>query len=163
MGLDEIEAQVRRYNTKFVTVTGGEPLAQPECLELLTQLADRGYCVSLETSGAMEISNVDDRVIKVMDLKTPDSGEESRNRMQNLRCLRQTDQVKFVISSPSDYEWAKDKVMRYRLDERCEVLFSPVTGQMQARELADRILCDQLKVRFQVQLHKILWGDIAGK
>jgi len=161
--LDEIEAQLRRYNTNYVTVTGGEPLAQPECLELLTLLADRGYRVSLETSGAMDISNIDDRVVKVMDLKTPGSGEESRNRLQNLDCLRQSDQVKFVVGSSNDYEWAKDKVKSYRLDERCEVLFSPVTGQMLARELADRILNDQLKVRFQVQLHKILWGDIPGK
>ncbi len=161
--VDDILTELTGYNTRFVTVTGGEPLAQPECSELLTQLVDKGYRVSLETSGAMDISKVDHRVIKVMDIKTPSSGEESKNRMQNLDFLNPHDQVKFVVGGESDYQWAKNKVRRYRLDERCEVLFSPVTGQMSARELADKILTDQLKVRFQVQLHKLLWGDVAGK
>lgn len=161
--VDDILARLAGYNTRFVTVTGGEPLAQPECHDLMTLLADKGYRVSLETSGAMDISKVDNRVIKVMDLKTPSSGEESKNRMQNLDFLQQDDQVKFVVGNESDYQWAKNKIKRYRLDERCEVLFSPVTGQMCARELADKILRDQLRVRFQVQLHKLLWGDVAGK
>ena len=163
LALDAIMQQVRQYKTRFVTVTGGEPLAQNACHALLKLLADEGYHVSLETSGAIDISKVDSRVIKVMDLKAPGSSEEHRNSYKNLDYLDTKDQVKFVLGCENDYEWAKQKLTTYRLTERCEVLFSPVTGRMSPSELADRILQDQLNVRFQVQLHKVLWGDVAGR
>lgn len=163
LSLDAIVCEVGQYNTRFVTVTGGEPLAQNACYALLKMLADEGYHVSLETSGAIDISKVDSRIIKIMDLKAPGSAEEHRNCYQNLDYLDTKDQVKFVIGCETDYEWAKQKLTALRLVERCEVLFSPVTGLMPPSELADRILQDQLNVRFQVQLHKVLWGDVAGR
>ncbi len=163
MSLDAILAEVGRHRTRWVTVTGGEPLAQPACLELLRGLADAGYRVSLETGGAMDVSAVDPRVVKVLDLKTPDSGESARNRYQNLPYLRERDQVKFVICSAEDYAWAKRILRDYALPEVCQVLFSPAAGLISPRDLAEMILADQLPVRFQIQLHKILWGDARGK
>ncbi len=163
LALDAIVQQVGQYKTHFVTVTGGEPLAQNGCHSLLEMLADEGYYVSLETSGAIDISKVDSRIIKVMDLKAPGSAEEHRNRYQNLDYLNSKDQVKFVLGCENDYQWAKQKLATHRLAERCEVLFSPVTGRMSPSELANRILQDQLNVRFQIQLHKVLWGDVAGR
>jgi len=159
----DIIEQVASYQTKYITVTGGEPLAQPECLNLLVQLADKGYEVSLETSGALDVSKVDGRISKVMDLKTPASDEESRNLYSNIAYLTQNDQVKFVICNRNDYEWSKQKLLEYKLGEKCEVLFSPTMGQQDATELAEWIIQDQLPVRFQLQLHKILWGNEAGK
>jgi 7-carboxy-7-deazaguanine synthase len=162
MELDEILEEVRRVGVRHVTVTGGEPLAQPACLELLQCLADEGFSVSLETSGALDIAKVDTRVIKVMDLKPPGSGEERRNRLENLEFLTPKDQVKFVILDRRDYEWAKAMLKTYRLAERCEVLFQPVAGKLAPRWLAEWILEDRLPVRFQVQLHKLLWGEERG-
>jgi 7-carboxy-7-deazaguanine synthase len=159
----DVLAQVASYKPKYVTVTGGEPLAQKSCWPLLNALCDQGYEVSLETSGAMDISDVDPRVVVVMDLKTPDSGELSRNRYDNLAHLDENDQLKFVICSRTDYEWAKFKLDEYRLAGRVgEVLFSPSFGQIQARDLAEWIVADNLPVRFQLQLHKLLWDDAAG-
>lgn len=160
---DEILAVVAEHGTRYVCVTGGEPLAQKRCIQLLDALVGAGYLVSLETSGAMDISAVDERVSRVVDLKTPDSGEESRNLWSNLDQLTPHDQVKFVICSETDYEWAKGKVAEYQLAERCDVLFSPSWGQMDATGLAERVLKDQLPVRVQLQLHKLLWGDVPGK
>ena len=158
-----VVAQAGQYNTRYITVTGGEPLAQPACLELLSQLADKNYCVSLETSGAIDVSLVDTRIVKVMDLKTPTSAEEHRNLYANLQYMNAKDQIKFVICDANDYLWAKQKIAQYQLADKCEILFSPAMGQQDATELAEWILQDQLHVRFQVQLHKILWGNIAGK
>lgn len=158
-----IMAQVAQYKTQYITVTGGEPLAQPACLELLKQLADKEYIVSLETSGALDISQVDSRVVKVMDLKAPTSAEESRNLYTNLPHLDAKDQLKFVICNAEDYVWSKDKLDEYQLDRQCEVLFSPSMGEQDPTELAEWILRDQLPVRFQLQLHKILWGNSPGK
>lgn len=161
--LDEIVAQVATYGCHYVTVTGGEPLAQKACPALLQQLCDAGYEVSLETSGALDVSPVDPRVIKVMDIKTPASGEVAKNRWQNIDWLGAQDQVKFVLCDRADYDWAKQIIAEYRLGERCEVLLSPCVGQLPARELADWIVADRLPVRFQLQLHKILWGDEPGR
>lgn len=161
--LDEILAAVAAYSSAYVTVTGGEPLAQPNCLPLLTALCDAGYEVSLETSGAISMAGVDARVVKVMDLKTPASGEMSRNDWSNIELLLPHDQVKFVICSPEDYEWARLQVDRFNLTGRVsDVLFSPSFGQQDAKELAEWILRDRLRVRFQMQLHKLLWNDAAG-
>ena len=159
----DIIAQVAQYKTRYITVTGGEPLAQPACLELLKQLADKGYIVSLETSGALDVSQVDPRIVKVMDLKTPASAEESRNLYTNLPYLEAKDQLKFVICNAEDYAWSKNKLDEYQLDKQCEVLFSPSIGEQDPTELAEWILRDQLPVRFQLQLHKILWGNSPGK
>ena len=161
--VDAIIAQVEQYATRYVTVTGGEPLAQPSCLELMTRLLDKGYFVSLETSGALDVSGVDPRVSKVMDLKTPSSGELGKNRYQNIDCLTPNDQVKFVIGNDEDYEWSKAILAEHDLPGRCEILFSPTMGQQNPTELAEKILRDRLPVRFQVQLHKILWDDARGK
>lgn len=155
--------QVKSYNTRYVTVTGGEPLAQPGCNSLMVRLLDAGYQVSLETSGALDVSGVDPRVVKVMDLKTPGSGEMHRNLYQNIQYLTPRDQLKFVIADDEDYRWAKQQLAEHDLPGRCEVLFSPVMGIMSPAELADRILADQLPVRFQIQLHKYLWDDARGK
>ena len=163
IGIDAIIAQAEQYGTKYITVTGGEPLAQPGCLELMTKLLDKGYVVSLETSGALDVSEVDPRVVKVMDLKTPSSGELSRNRYQNIEYLTAKDQVKFVIGNDEDYDWSKAVLTEYDLPNRCEILFSPVMGQQNPTELAEKILKDRLPVRFQLQLHKILWDDAQGK
>jgi 7-carboxy-7-deazaguanine synthase len=162
MSMEAIEARVADYGARYVTVTGGEPLAQKQCLTLLRRLCDAGYEVSLETSGALDISAVDPRVVKVMDLKTPGSGQVDKNRYDNIDCLRATDQVKFVICDRVDYEWARALLDQYRLSTRCEVLFSASHGQLESRQLADWILTDHLPVRLQIQLHKYLWGDVPG-
>lgn len=161
--LDKIIAEVKKYNTNYVTVTGGEPLAQKACLDLLTQLCDEGYKVSLETSGAMDVADVDARVSKVMDIKTPGSHEESKNKWQNLKHITAHDQIKFVITSREDYDWARQQLSEHGLIDKCEVFFSPSKDQCDATELAEWILADQLNVRMQLQLHKILWGDEPGK
>ncbi len=163
LAIEVIIQQTEQYQTPYVTVTGGEPLAQPGCLALMTKLLDKGYIVSLETSGALDVSSVDPRVIKVMDLKTPGSGEMDRNIYQNIDYLSPKDQVKFVIGSAQDYEWSKAIINEYDLANRCEILLSPVMGQQNPTELADNILKDRLPVRFQLQLHKILWHDAQGK
>ncbi len=151
------------YGVHHVTVTGGEPLAQKECLALLQRLCDAGHEVSLETSGALDVAGVDPRVIKVMDLKTPGSGEMHRNRYENLDHLDRGDQVKLVLCDRADYEWARDCLARYELPQRCEVLFSPVHGRLAPADLAEWILEDRLAVRMQIQLHKYLWGDAPGR
>ena len=161
--LDSILDELKKYQTRHVTVTGGEPLAQKSCLTLLSRLCDAGYQVSLETSGALDISNVDARVVTVMDIKTPSSGEVDKNLWDNINALKPMDQVKFVIASREDYDWAVAILRQYQLVEKCTVLFSPVQGQLEPRELADWILGDQLAVRFQMQLHKYLWGDAPGR
>ncbi len=158
----EIIAQAREYGTRYVCVTGGEPLAQPNCGGLLRRLCDAGFDVSLETSGALAIEGIDPRVCVVMDIKTPGSGESSRNLLENLPHLKDSDQLKFVICSRDDYEWSKQFVAQHDLLGRCAVLFSPSQGQLEPRELAEWILADRLQVRFQVQLHKYLWGDAPG-
>jgi len=163
MGLDAILERVAANQTRYVTVTGGEPLAQKPCLDLLALLCDAGYQVSLETSGALDISKVDSRVVKVMDIKTPGSGEESRNRLENISCISEHDQLKFVICDERDYEWSRELLQRHDLNERCEVLFSPSFEQLTATDLADWILRDGLPVRMQMQLHKLLWGNQPGK
>ena len=161
--VDEILAEVAAYGAHYVTVTGGEPLAQPHCLTLLTALCDAGYSVSLETSGAIDIGPVDTRVSRIVDLKTPGSGECERNLWANLDVLQPTDEVKFVLCDEADYRWACEMLQRHRLSERCPVLFSPVHGELAARTLAEWILRDRLPVRFQLQLHKQLWGDEPGR
>jgi 7-carboxy-7-deazaguanine synthase len=163
LALARVLEQVAAYAPHYVTVTGGEPLAQAACLELLTALCDAGYRVSLETSGALDISRVDPRVVNVMDLKTPGSGEAEKNLFSNIERLKPADQVKFVICDAGDYAWACEQLRRWDLDNRCEVLFSPALGLQDATELAEWILRDRLNVRFQIQLHKYLWGDVAGK
>ena len=156
--------EIAKYRTRFVTVTGGEPLAQRGCTDLLTQLCDDGYIVSLETSGAMAIAMVDERVCKILDIKTPGSGEVKKNRFDNLRYLATSDQVKFVICDETDYEWTKTMINDHQLRERCcNILISPSHDQLQATTLADWVLRDQLPVRFQIQLHKYLWGNVPGK
>ena len=162
--LESILAQVAEYKPRYICVTGGEPLAQPNALPLLTQLCDAGYEVSLETSGAMDIAEVDPRVHIVLDLKTPDSLESHRNLYDNIELLKAQDQVKFVLCSRADYDWAVTKLLQYRLDARVDdVLFSPSQGQLSPRELADWIVADNLAVRFQLQLHKVLWNDEPGR
>ena len=161
--LDELLEQTRAFGVQHVCVTGGEPLAQKPCTELLRRLCDAGYAVSLETSGAVDVADVDPRVIKVLDLKTPGSGEAPRNRWDNLRHLRPHDQVKFVLCDRADYEWARAALAEHGLAQRCTVLFSPSYEQLPARELADWIVADRLPVRFQIQLHKSLWGVEPGR
>ena len=158
-----IVARVREFATRYVCVTGGEPLAQKGCTELLTTLCDAGLRVSLETSGAMQLAEVDPRVIKVVDVKTPGSGEERRNRYRELALLAPQDLVKFVICSRDDYEWSRARVLELTLPAGCTVLFSPSHEQLPARALADWILEDRLPVRLQIQLHKYLWGNVPGK
>ena len=160
--IDDILAEVAAHGAKHVCVTGGEPLAQKRCLILLQKLCDAGYEVSLETSGALDVSAVDPRVHKVMDLKAPDSGESKRNLWSNLDHLLPHDQIKIVIASRADYEWARAMLAEHALADRCMVLFSPVHGAVQPRELAEWIIADKLPVRFQMQLHKLLWNDAAG-
>ncbi len=160
---DAILDKVSEYAPKYVTVTGGEPLAQRECHQLLTLLADQGYEVSLETSGAITLSEVDTRVVKVMDLKPPASGESHRNLYENIRFLDKKDQLKFVIADRGDYDWSVSKLIEYDLANRVsDVLFSPVSGEMSAEILASWILDDRLPVRFQLQLHRMIWGDKPG-
>ncbi|MFC0679915.1 7-carboxy-7-deazaguanine synthase QueE [Lysobacter korlensis] len=161
--VDSILAEVASHGARHVCVTGGEPLAQKRCVGLLTRLCDAGYEVSLETSGALDISDVDTRVSRIVDIKTPGSNEVHRNLWSNLELLTPHDQVKFVICSHDDYEWAKGVVAEHRLHERCDVLFSPSFTQIAPRELADLIVADRLPVRFQLQLHKVLWNDEPGR
>ncbi|MFA7656772.1 7-carboxy-7-deazaguanine synthase [Acidithiobacillus thiooxidans] len=161
--LDVIIDAVRAGGNRLVVVTGGEPLAQQDVLPLMTRLCDSGYEVFLETSGALSVEAVDPRVIKVLDLKTPDSGESDRNLWENLVRLNAQDQIKFVICSRRDYDWAKEVLAREDLSQICEVLFSPSQGEMPLRDLADWILTDQLPVRLQIQLHKLIWGDVPGR
>jgi 7-carboxy-7-deazaguanine synthase len=161
--LDGILAQVEGYGVHHVTVTGGEPLAQKACIPLLKALCDKGFEVSLETSGALDVSAVDPRAIKVMDLKTPGSEENEKNRWANVDHLNPQDQVKFVLCHREDYDWAKEAIKEHRLTERCEVLMSPSFGQLMPQQLAEWILEDRLPVRFQLQLHKVLWGEEQGR
>lgn len=161
--IDEILQAVQTYRATYVTVTGGEPLAQPLCHDLLKKLCDQNYQVSLETSGALDVSKVDGRVIKVIDLKTPGSGEVQRNHFENLNYLSAQDQIKFVICDRIDYEWAKSIMQQFQLARHCEILFSPSHNQLSNAELADWVLQDQLPVRFQLQLHKYIWGEVPGK
>ena len=161
--LTEILDQVDEFKARYITVTGGEPLAQSASYELMTMLLDKGYVVSLETSGAINISAVDPRVVIVMDLKTPGSGELDKNCYQNIEHLAEKDQIKFVIADTADYEWSKSVIKQYDLSNCCEILFSPVMGQMNPTELAENIIQDNLPVRFQIQLHKYLWDDAQGK
>jgi len=163
MHIDDIVAEVRAYDTPHVCVTGGEPLAQKRCSDLLRRLCDEGFDVSLETSGAVDISVTDRRVSRVMDLKTPDSGEAQKNLWSNLDELGSDDQIKLVICSREDYEWARAQLRNHGLNDICDVLFSPAWGQLQPRDLAEWILEDRLPVRLQLQLHKLLWGDVPGK
>jgi 7-carboxy-7-deazaguanine synthase len=162
MTIAQILQETGHYVTRYVTVTGGEPLAQRACLGLLTTLCDAGYAVSLETSGALDISQVDTRVMKIVDLKTPSSGELEKNRYENVTYLTPHDEVKFVLSDREDYNWAKEMLAMHALLSRCTVLFSPVHPQLSATDLANWILTDRLPVRFQIQLHKVLWGDVPG-
>jgi len=161
--VSEILNEVSQYDARYVTVTGGEPLAQKECHALLTDLSNAGYEVSLETSGHIPLDGVDHRVVKVMDIKTPGSNECERNHWQNLNYLQAQDQIKFVICNREDYEWSKQKLAEHQLHTFCDVLFSPSYGQQNYQQLAEWILADRLPVRFQIQLHKILWGDSPGK
>ena len=162
MTLAAVLAAVAQYRTRYVTVTGGEPLAQRSCLPLLKELYDRGYSVSLETSGAIDVSPVDTRVSKILDIKTPGSGEAGKNLWENLSHLTARDEIKFVLCNEADYEWAKQQLTERRLDAICPVLFSPSYHDLPAAQLADWILRDQLPVRLQIQLHKSLWGEKPG-
>ncbi len=155
--------EVAKYPARQVCVTGGEPLSQKECLPLLSALCDAGYDVSLETSGALDISAVDPRVSRIMDLKAPDSGESDKNLWANLEFLNNRDEIKIVIASRADYEWARDVLEEKQLTKCCPVLFSPAQGQIEAADLARWILEDGLPIRFQLQLHKLLWGNMRGK
>lgn len=161
--IDELLAETKSCGVRHVCVTGGEPLAQKACLELLARLCDAGYIVSLETSGAIDIAGVDPRVLRILDLKTPGSGEVERNLWSNLELLSPQDQVKFVICDRADYDWARSIVERHGLASRLTVLFSPSHEQVPARDLADWIVADRAPVRLQVQLHKYLWGNERGR
>ncbi|WP_369943625.1 7-carboxy-7-deazaguanine synthase QueE [Xanthomonas medicagonis] len=161
--IEAILAEVARHGVRHVCVTGGEPLAQKRCLRLLEQLCDAGYDVSLETSGALDIAEVDPRVSRVLDIKTPASQEVQRNRWENLPLLTARDQIKFVLCGRADYEWARAIVAEHRLHERCTVWFSPSKSELAPRDLADWIVADRLPVRFQMQLHKLLWNDEPGR
>jgi len=163
MTLTEIMEKISIYKIKQVTVTGGEPLAQENCRLLLEILCDAGHDVSLETSGALDIQDIDNRVCRIVDLKTPASGEVDKNLYENVRHMTANDQVKFVICDREDYQWSKEKLSEYNLSEICEVLFSGSHGEIQASQLADWILEDHLPVRLQIQLHKYLWGNVPGK
>ncbi len=161
--IDDILVEVARHGVRHVCVTGGEPLAQKRCIDLLSRLCDAGYTVSLETSGAIDIADVDPRVSRVLDIKTPGSLEVSRNRWENIDLLTPHDQVKFVICDRADFEWARDITAQHQLQQRCDVWFSPSFGQVQPRELADWIVAEKLPVRYQMQLHKLLWNDEPGR
>lgn len=163
MSVAEILAAVTAQRTRHVCVTGGEPLAQKACLPLLESLCDAGFDVSLETSGALDIGRVDPRVARIVDLKAPGSGECEKNHWENIACLTAQDELKFVLSGRADYDWACQKIAEYGLDKRCSLLFSPVHGQLDPTTLADWMLADRLPVRLQVQLHKLLWGNMRGK
>lgn len=161
--IDEIVEEVQKYQVRHVCVTGGEPLAQKRCLNLLAALCDAGYEVALETSGAIDVSDVDPRVVKVMDLKAPGSGEHERNLWSNVAALTSRDQVKFVIADRADYDWARTVIAQHGIAQRSDVLFSPVYGILAPRDLAQWILADRLPVRMQIQLHKVLWGEEPGR
>jgi 7-carboxy-7-deazaguanine synthase len=161
--IDQVMEQVAAFKTRYVCVTGGEPLAQKRCLLLIDRLCDAGYQVSLETSGAIDVSQVDERVSRVVDIKTPASGEVERNLWANLDVLTPHDQVKFVICSRDDYDWAVNEIRSRGLEAKLEILLSPAWGQQDATQLAAWVLDDQLNVRVQLQLHKLLWGDVPGK
>lgn len=161
--IDSVLAEVARHPARQVCVTGGEPLSQKDCLPLLKALCDAGYDVSLETSGALDIGGVDPRVSRIMDLKAPGSGESDKNRWENLPLLNARDEIKIIIASRADYEWARQAIRDHALDTRCPVLLSPAQGMVEPKELAEWILADGLNVRFQMQLHKILWGNQQGK
>ncbi|WP_372361184.1 7-carboxy-7-deazaguanine synthase QueE [Xanthomonas sp. NCPPB 1325] len=161
--IDAIIADVASHGVRHVCVTGGEPLAQKRCLVLLQKLCDAGFDVSLETSGALDVSEVDARVSRVVDIKTPASGEAHRNRWDNLALLTARDQIKFVICSRADYDWSREIVAAHALDRRCTVWFSPSKSEVTPRQLADWIVADRVPVRFQMQLHKILWNDEPGR
>ena len=163
MTLAEVMVEVGRHECRTVCVTGGEPLAQKGSLDLMTALCDAGYSVSLETAGALDISPVDPRVARIVDLKAPGSGEADKNRWQNIELLRSQDELKFVLASREDYQWAKELLISRKLDGICPVLFSPVWGQLDGAQLAEWILQDRLPVRFQLQLHKLLWGNERGR
>lgn len=162
MEIDEILQKVAEYGANYVTVTGGEPLAQKACHELLKQLCDAGYSVSLETGGAIDTSTVDKRVSVILDIKTPGSGELPNMRMQNIDYLKPQDEVKFVLCDRTDYDWAKEIMDQYQLADKCTVLFSPVYQQLNPTDLAEWVLADKLPVRMQIQLHKVLWGEKPG-
>ena len=161
--LEQVLARVAELRAHDVCVTGGEPLAQRDCAALLRALCDAGYRVSLETSGALPVEGIDARVIRVVDVKTPGSGEESRNLYPQLQSLQSQDQIKFVITTRADYEWSRAKLAELALGRNCGVLFSPSYGQLEPRLLAEWILADHLPVRFQMQLHKLLWGEERGR
>jgi len=163
LSLDSIMEQVATYQTSYVCITGGEPLAQPNCIPLMRRLCDAGYQVSIETSGARDIADIDARVTIVMDLKTPGSGEVDKNIWNNISLLKAQDQIKFVICHHEDYRWACDMMEEYQLVNRAHILFAPSWGQVNPADLADWILADQLPVRFQVQIHKVLWADAQGR
>lgn len=163
LSLSEILKQVAAFDARYVTVTGGEPLAQRDCWLLLKMLCDAGYSTSIETSGAIDIRQVDKRVSTVMDIKTPGSGEVERNRYENLELLKRKDQVKFVIIDRADYEWSRHFIADKELAKKVEILFSPVHGELDPAEMAKWILADNLQVRMQIQLHKYLWGDQRGR
>lgn len=162
MALEEILARVAGYGARHVTLTGGEPLAQKQAPVLLRRLAEAGYSVSLETSGALDVSAVDPRISKILDLKTPGSGECARNLWSNIEHMTAHDEIKFVLCDEADYRWACTELAARRLDQRCPVLFSPVHGKLEPRQLADWILRDRLPVRLQLQMHKLLWGETPG-
>ena len=162
MNIDDILETIKKYNTRYVTVTGGEPLAQKEVLSLLKVLADQNYDVSLETGGGISIKEVDPRIKIILDIKTPESGEEKKNHWENLNLIHAKDEIKFVLCSREDYDWAKKILDQYKLTERCHVLFSPVYQKINATDLGNWILQDQLPVRLQIQLHKLLWGEKPG-
>lgn len=163
MVITDVLAEIARHQAHYVTVTGGEPLAQKHCLRLLARLCDVGYSVSLETSGAIDIAGVDPRVSRIVDLKTPGSGEVDKNLWTNIDRLNESDEVKFVLCDEADYRWARDTINRLKLHERCPILFSPVHGVLSVQSLADWVLRDRLPVRFQLQLHKQIWGDERGR
>jgi len=163
IGIDAILAQVAAYGCQQVCITGGEPLAQPGCISLMQQLCDADYKVSLETSGTRDIAEVDKRVMVVMDLKTPGSSESEKNLFANLDHLKPSDQIKFVLCSRNDYDWAKQIMAEFDLAERAQILFSPSWNELNPTHLADWIVQDRLAVRFQLQLHKILWNDAPGR
>lgn len=162
MDIDDIMETIKKYNTRYVTVTGGEPLAQKEVLSLLKVLADQNYDVSLETGGGISIKEVDPRIKIILDIKTPESGEEKKNHWENLNLIHAKDEIKFVLCSREDYDWAKKILDQYKLTEKCHVLFSPVYQKLNATDLGNWILQDQLPVRLQIQLHKLLWGEKPG-
>jgi len=159
MSLQEIITSVEKYQVKYVTVTGGEPLLQENCLKLLSALAKKGFETSLETNGSIDLSEIDQDIRIIMDLKCPDSAMEKHNNLANIEKLKEKDELKFVLSSEIDYKWAKEIISRFNLSEKCKILMSPIWGKMSFRNLAELILRDKLNVRLNLQLHKIIWGD----